>query len=124
MKIAISCAGKVLDSMVDQRFGWAPFFIVYDQENDSFQVVSNDQNLQSAQGAGIQSAKTVVDTGVQAVITGNVGPEAYQALITAKIKIYLSKYGTVKNAVLDFKEGKLNQATGAIVEGHAIFLNR
>lgn len=118
MKIAISCAGKDLNSIVDQRFGRAPQFIVYDLDDDSFRVVANNQNLQAAQGAGIQSARTVAGTGVQAVITGNVGPKAFQALNAAKIQIYLAKGGTVKEAVEAFKAGELKKAVEANVEGH------
>ena len=118
MKIAISCSGNNLDSPVDQRFGRAAQFLIYDLETDTFKVIDNNQNLQAAQGAGIQAARNVADSGAKAVITGNVGPNAYQTLNVAGIDVYLSKSGTVKEAVEEFKSGKLVKSTGANVEGH------
>lgn len=118
MKIAVSCSSKNLDSPVDRRFGRAAHFLVYDLDTDTFKVVDNKQNLQAAQGAGIQSARNVADSGAKAVITGNVGPNAYQALNAAGIDIYLMKSGTVKEAIEEFKSGNLAKSTGANVEGH------
>lgn len=118
MKIAISCSGNNLDSSVDQRFGRAAQFLIYDLETDTFKVVENNQNLQAAQGAGIQSARNVADSGAKAVITGNVGPNAYQTLNAAGIDVYLLKSGTVKEAVEEFKSGQLVKSTGANVDGH------
>ncbi|NPV93353.1 MAG: NifB/NifX family molybdenum-iron cluster-binding protein [Firmicutes bacterium] len=120
MKIAVSCAGNDLGSKVDQRFGRAPQFIVYDLDLDSYQVAANKQNLQADQGAGIQSAKTVADTGARAVITGNMGPKAYQTLNAAQIQVYLVKGGTVEEALEAFREGRLSPASAANVEGHWI----
>ena len=77
MKIAITSQGKELESPVDPRFGRAKFFIVADTEQEGFTVADNGQNLNAAQGAGIQAGRNVVDLGVQAVITGHVGPKAF-----------------------------------------------
>ena len=118
MKIAVSSNGRNLESQVDQRFGRAAYFIVYDLEHDSFQAVENKQNLQAAQGAGIQSGRTVADSGARAVLTGNVGPKAYQVLNAAGIKIYLVKGGTVKEAIDAYRAGRLEPASGANVDGH------
>lgn len=80
MKIAISCQGNTLESPVDPRFGRAQGFLVYDLDTNNFEYANNDQNLNIAQGAGIQTAQNVAKTGAKAVITGNVGPKAFSAL--------------------------------------------
>jgi predicted Fe-Mo cluster-binding NifX family protein len=118
MQVAVSCSGEKLDSLVDQRFGRTAQFIVYDLDADTFKVIDNAQNLQAAQGAGIQSARTVADSGAKAVITGNVGPKAYRTLNAAGIDIYLIKSGTVKEAIEELKKGNLVKSTGANVDGH------
>jgi predicted Fe-Mo cluster-binding NifX family protein len=63
-------------------------------------------------GAGIQAAQYVVAQGAQAVLTGNVGPNAMDVLQAANIPVYPVAGGTVREAVEAFKAGK-TQATGA-----------
>lgn len=118
MKIAISTLGDSIESLVDRRFGRASNFIIYDLDNGTYEVVDNKANFNSTQGAGIQAAQTVARYGVGAVITGNVGPNAYRTLSAAGIKIYCKDGGTVQEAIEDFKSGKLQSADGANVEGH------
>ncbi len=118
MKIAVASQGQELESQVDQRFGRAPYFIVVDSETNEFQCVTNEQNLNAPQGAGIQSGQTVAETGAEAVISGNVGPKAYQTLSAAEVVIYLAPSGTVKEAVEQCVAGKLQKQDGANVPGH------
>jgi len=73
MKIAITSTGKTLDSQVDPRFGRAAYFVIIDNETMDFSVIENE-SVAAAGGAGISSAKVVIDTGVEAVLTGNCGP--------------------------------------------------
>ncbi|MBN1293453.1 MAG: NifB/NifX family molybdenum-iron cluster-binding protein [Candidatus Latescibacteria bacterium] len=118
MKIAISSQGKDLSSPADPRFGRTKFFIVVDTDTGAFTAHDNSQNLNAPQGAGIQAAKNVNDLGVQAVISGNMGPKAYAVLQSAGIDIYTGATGTVKETLEAFKTGKLNKAAKANVEGH------
>ena len=118
MKIAISAQGTSLDSPVDPRFGRARYFIVTDTESGDFSVHDNTVNLNAAQGAGIQSAKNVADLGIQAVITGNVGPKAYATLSAAGIEIYTGASGTVRDSLQAFRAGALSRVDQANVEGH------
>ena len=118
MKIAISAQGAGLDSPVDPRFGRARYFIVADTETGGISAHDNTVNINVAQGAGIQSAKNVADLGVQAVITGNVGPKAYSTLSAAGIEIYTGATGTVRYILDAFRAGKLSRTDKANVEGH------
>ncbi len=118
MKLAFSTSGNTLDAPLDPRFGRAPSFLIYDLDRVSFEVVSNQQNLNAAQGAGIQSAQTVAASGVQALVTGHCGPKAFRVLSTAGIKVFTSNAPTVAEALAQYRAGTLNEATGADVEGH------
>ena len=86
MRIAVTAQGEDLDSAVDPRFGRCRSFIIVDPESDGFEVFSNEGVMASG-GAGTQSAQFLADKGVDAVITGNVGPNAARALEAAGIKI-------------------------------------
>lgn len=118
MKIAITTSGNDLQSPVDQRFGRAKAFLVLDTETGEYEVVDNKQNLNAAQGAGIQSATSVANLGVKAVITGNCGPKAHVTLSAAGIEIFLGAEGTVGEMVEKFKKGELEPAGGPNKEGH------
>lgn len=118
MKIAISAESGELSEKMEIRFGRAAGFMIYDTETGGAVFIDNKQNLDSNQGAGIQSAKKVIDAGAEALITGNVGPKAYSALSSAGIKIYLSGEGSIKDAIAAFNDGRLNPAESANVEGH------
>ena len=118
MRVAVTSQGPDLTSQVDPRFGRAKSFVVVDTETDEFSAHDNTQNMNAAQGAGIQAGRTVVDLGVAAVITGNVGPKAFATLQAGNVKIYLGASGSVKEAVEKFKAGQLQGAQKANVEGH------
>ena len=118
MKIAVTSQGPNLDSQVDPRFGRAKSFIVVDTETGEFSVHDNTQNLNAVQGAGIQAGRTVVDLGVSAVVTGNVGPKAFSTLQAGNVEVYPKASGTVKEAVEKLKAGELQPADKANVAGH------
>lgn len=118
MKIAITSQGDTLDSQVDPRFGRAVKFILFDTETEEFEAVDNSQNMNAAQGAGIQAGQNIADTDAEVLITGNCGPKAFKVLSVASIKIYIGATGTVKEAIEKFKKGELTEAAGANVEGH------
>lgn len=107
MKIALTAKGRALDSKLDQHFGRAPFFIIYDVDQNQYDVVDNTDNVNAVQGAGIQAGKLLVDHGVEAVITGQVGPKAATILGTADITIYESQDETVQAALKAFQAATL-----------------
>ena len=117
MKIAISSAGKNLDSQIDPRFGRCQYFIFVDPETMEFEA-SENEGLMASGGAGVQAAQFIVQKGVKALITGNLGPNAASALSASGIKVYLVPGGTVKEVTEAFKAGKLQEAGGATVPPH------
>lgn len=118
MKLAITSSGKDLDSQMDLRFGRAKGFIIYETDNDAFEFVDNVQNLEAAQGAGIQAAQNVVNKDVEVVITGHCGPKAFKVLSISGVKIYTVEAGKISEVIEKFKKGELQEAASADVEGH------
>lgn len=107
MKIAITTSGNDLNAPLDSRFGRAPKFLIYDLESKTFEVADNKQNLNAAQGAGIQSSQNIARLGAGAVITGHCGPKAFRVLQAAGIKIHNSSAATVSEALELYIAGKL-----------------
>ncbi len=120
MKIAftITTSGNDLNAPLDSRFGRAPKFLVYDMDTNTFDVIDNRQNLNAAQGAGIQSAETVARLGASCLVTGHCGPKAFRVLSAAGIKIFNTDAPTVAAALEQYRSGQLAEANSADVEGH------
>lgn len=118
MRIAISSTGKKLNSNLDPRFGRAAYFIILDAETMAFEAVENKQNLNLAQGAGIQAGKAIADHHVDALITGHCGPKAFRVLQNAGVKIMTGADGKVRDVIDQFKKGRLEIASAADVKGH------
>lgn len=117
MKVIVTAAGESLGSAVDSRFGRAKKFILVDTETGEHEVIDNAQNLNAAQGAGIQAAQNVANLGAEVVLTGHCGPKAFRTLQAAGIRVFVGVEGTVAEAVERFGKGELSEAAGADVEG-------
>ena len=117
MKICVSATANSLDAPVDPRFGRCPYFLIVDSDTMQFEVVPNVASGAMG-GAGIQAAQTIASKGVKVLITGNVGPNAFQALSAAGIKIVIGAYGTVREAVEKYKRGELKETGSPTVGGH------
>ncbi|MBN1828868.1 MAG: NifB/NifX family molybdenum-iron cluster-binding protein [Deltaproteobacteria bacterium] len=118
MKIAFTTSGTDINAPLDSRFGRAPKFLIYDAASETFEVIDNQQNLNAAQGAGIQSAETVARLGVGVVVTGHCGPKAFRVLSTAGIKVFTTQVPTVAAALEQYRNGALAEANSADVGGH------
>jgi predicted Fe-Mo cluster-binding NifX family protein len=118
MKIAITSVDGTVEGKVDERFGRAKTFVVYDTDTEKYETVGNEQQMNLAQGAGIQTAQNVVNLGAQAILSGHVGPKAFQVLRAAGIEAYLATNMTVTDALARYREGSLQKLAGADVGGH------
>jgi predicted Fe-Mo cluster-binding NifX family protein len=117
MKIAVAASAPNLDAAADPRFGRCPYFVVVDAETMEFETLENPAALQGS-GAGIAAAQAVANAGAEAVIAGNVGPNAHQALTAGGLKVYAYSGGTVREAVAQWKAGKLTEAGAPTVPSH------
>ncbi|MFZ0944220.1 MAG: NifB/NifX family molybdenum-iron cluster-binding protein [Syntrophobacteraceae bacterium] len=113
-KIAITSEGPAMDDLVDTRFGRAAGFVVVDLESMETRYIDNGQTQVMAQGAGIQAAQLMAGAGVSFVLTGFVGPRAFQALSAVKIGVVqnMEEGMTVRQAVERFQSGAVKLADG------------
>jgi len=118
MKICITSTGPALDSEMDPRFGRCQYFIIVDPDTLAFEAAENP-NLGAAGGAGIQSAQFISNKGVEAVITGQVGPNAFTTLQAAGIKILTGASGKVREVLDKYQKGQISSsAQGPTVQAH------
>jgi predicted Fe-Mo cluster-binding NifX family protein len=117
VKVAVSATGPGLDSEVDPRFGRCQYFVLVDPDTLENESIENASAIASG-GAGIAAAQMVADKGVEAVLTGNCGPNAHQTLAAAGVKIITGASGTVKEAAQAYKEGRLQATDQPTVDAH------
>jgi predicted Fe-Mo cluster-binding NifX family protein len=117
MKICVTSMGENLDSNVDPRFGRCKYFLIIDTDSLDVRSVSNESIVASG-GAGVQAAQMVARTGAEIVITGNIGPNAFQTLKAAGIKIITGVNGKIKDVVDKFNRGELKEIDVPSVGSH------
>jgi predicted Fe-Mo cluster-binding NifX family protein len=117
MKIAISSSGKNLNSDLDPRFGRCPYFIIVDPDTMDFETIDNSSAMASG-GAGISAAQLIAGKGANMVLTGSCGPNAFEALSGAGIKVITGMSGTLHNAIEKYKSGQLNPISQPDVASH------
>jgi len=117
MKIAATATGPTLDDQVDARFGRCAYFLIVDSDTMAFEAVENP-NIAVGGGAGIQSAQMMSEKGVQAVLTGNCGPNAFRTFGAAGIQVIVGASGPVRGAIEAFKAGAFSAAEGPSVASH------
>jgi len=113
-RIAMTSTGKTLEDPIDPRFGRCPFFLIIESDG-SVRAVSNCARAARG-GAGIQAAQQIVNENVKVVITGEIGPNAFEVLSAAGIDIMLAPPG-IGTKILE--EYRLNRLTGAKTETHS-----
>ena len=117
MRIAISATGPTLDAEVDARFGRCPYFIIVDPDTMQFEAMENSSAMAGG-GAGISTGQMIASKGVQVVLTGNCGPNAYQVLSAAGLQVITGVSGKVRDAVIAYKSGQFQAVSQPNVADH------
>lgn len=117
MKIAFSTMGNDMDGAVESRFGRCANFLIYDTESNNFSVYKNESSTARG-GAGIKAAEQIVNLGAIAIITGNVGPNAHQALSAAGVKIVQSSCSSIQDELKKYLANESKTYDSPSVESH------
>jgi len=117
MKICVTSTGETFDSDMDPRFGRCKYFLIIETDSMNINSIPNDSMMASG-GAGIQAAQMVAKTGATTVITGNIGPNAFQTLKAAGINVITGVNGSIKDVVDMFSNGELKGIDAPSVGSH------
>lgn len=108
MKVAFSATGKDIDSILDLRFGRCEVFQVYDTETNEIIVINNKGNSASG-GAGIAASNQMIDEKIDAIVTGSLGPNAFNIIKESKIEMYKCTPISIKSAIEKYNNGQLEE---------------
>lgn len=107
MKICFTAQGATLESLSEDRFGRAPYFIVVESEDGSFEAIKNPY-ADGGGGVGPKAAQVLIANNVKALISGQVGGNAKEVLAAAGIAMYTyNTGGSVKDAFDQFTKNTL-----------------
>lgn len=110
MKICIPIVeNEGLKAKVNAHFGSAPYFLIYDNEKEAFEVINNSDNHHMH--GMCHPLKALDNKGIDAVVCGGMGARAVQKLNEGGIKAYRANVETVVEIVKRYKEGKLEEIT-------------
>jgi len=118
VKVCVTSSGQSLEDAIDPRFGRCQYFIIVDSDSMQFETIQNTA-MNAGGGAGIQAGQLVANKGAEVILTGNVGPNAFNTLQAAGLKIVIGLSGiTVRQAVEGFKSGQYQYIGGPSVDAH------
>ncbi len=110
MKVAVAASGPGKAAQATPVFGRAPYFVIVEVSGDSVREIESIQNpgAYQARGAGIAAAQLLASKGADAVVAGNVGPNAYTVLSQAGIRMLMARPGTVEENAVAAARGELS----------------
>ncbi len=111
MKIVFTAKGSGWDSQMDPRFGRMDILVIYDEEKDELVAVPNSETEAMEHGAGLQTAKKVLELKPDVIITGNgPGRKALEILHRSNVKMYVGAGEmSLKEAYEAFKNNELQK---------------
>lgn len=106
MKIAISSTGKTTNDLLDMRFGRCEYFQIHDTESENIEILNN-KGQNASGGAGIAASNQLIDENVNVIITGNLGPNAFELIEKSGIKAYKCEKIVITSVLEKYKNGEL-----------------
>jgi len=118
MIIAITATGTDLGDQMDPRFGRGRFYIIYNMETNKVEKTIDNENVEAQGGAGTSAAQIIANENVEAMISGNFGPNAAKGLKAFGIEMYTAEPDRIQNIISKFKKNELSKVEDATVAGH------
>ena len=114
MKMAVASTGENLGAQVSPVFGRCSYFVFVNVEDGKIKDSKPLENpaISQSGGAGIKAAEIIANEKADVVISGAVGPNAFDLLKQFGIKVYKIVAGSVEHNVEYFLEGKLEEIQG------------
>ena len=117
MLIGLPSNGNDLSQPFANAFGRCSYFIVYDVSSQKIVTAYSNDAQNASGGAGIQAAQSLINHKVDTVIAPQVGPNAWNVLQGAGIKVYTGIQGTVQQNIEALLNEQLNEMTMASGRG-------
>jgi predicted Fe-Mo cluster-binding NifX family protein len=108
MKIVISSTGKTTEDLLNLRFGRCEYFQIHNTESVEIKILEN-KGQNASGGAGIVATNQLIDEKVDVIITGNLGPNAFELVEKAGIKAYKCGSIIISSVLEKYNKGELEE---------------
>lgn len=108
MKIAVSVKGKTNEDILDTRFGRCEYFKIYDIDNKQTKIIDNKGKSANG-GAGVATSNQLIEENIDVVITGSLGPNAFDIVEGAGIKAYKCESICADLVIEKYNNGELEE---------------
>ena len=115
MLIAVSIKKPEKSSELSDAFGRSEFFSIYDSINDISEVIQNPYSSELG-GAGIQSARFLIEKKIEVVITNFIGLNTLRFFNSLKVKVYRGINDTAQKSLKLYLDNKLKEITAYKIE--------
>ena len=88
-----------MDALINEQFGRAPMFAIYDTENSNIEFIDNSASASAAHGAGINTAQMLISKGIDVAVGAHIGPKSAEILSSANIRLCEKEFKTVREAI-------------------------
>lgn len=107
MKIGIPSVGKEIGDRVDDRFGRAMYYIIYDLEKETYEAIENTARDEVSAAGGL-AVRLLDKHEVTVALIPEIGPKALQAFKAFDMRAYsYEREQTVMSVLKQYKENKL-----------------
>lgn len=106
MLIAVSVKEPNLCADISDSFGRSEYFLLFDSEIDSYRLIQNPYSSELG-GAGIQSARFLIEQKVETVITNFMGFNTWRFFNSLNIKIYKCEDCSAEQSIKLLLQGNL-----------------
>jgi predicted Fe-Mo cluster-binding NifX family protein len=111
MKIAIPANAPDLGARVENRLGTAPYLLVIDLDDLSFEAVAGP-SATGGPGAGIEAISIVTGMGAEAILAGFISPHIALTLEEKGVAVITPVVGSVMDAIEKYRQGARARMTG------------
>lgn len=109
MKVCVPTMGQSgMNEVISPHFGRCPHYTLIDTETNEVEVFPNTSEHMG--GTGLPP-ELIARKGASVMLCSGLGPRAIQMFEQFGIEVFVGASGTVKDAISDWKSGKLQVAT-------------
>jgi predicted Fe-Mo cluster-binding NifX family protein len=108
MLIAVSINKPDLLAELSDTFGRSKYFVIHNSTDNVSEFLPNPFSMELG-GAGVQSARFLIEKNIEVLITVNIGLHPLSFFYSLNIKVYHCLKGSAAEAIKLFKEKKLEE---------------